>query len=145
MWWRDRFSKGVFGIGGDLQHVKDGQAELRIVEFPAPDNPKPSRSTAKSPLVAPKMQRMVINEAPGNTARALETVKPVEGMRIVGARTIVGPFIELVKGSSGSVAKIDVQEGMWEVKRGEKVDGGERRKVQVRRKRLLEERKKSRT
>jgi len=37
--------------------------------------------------------------------------------------------------SNGSAALIKVQEGMWEDKRGQKVDGGERRRAEVRAKR----------
>ena len=73
-----------------------------------------------------------------------QDLKPVGGMKVVGVRTIVGPYVQPVKGTRGSVGTIKVQEGMWEIRRGVKVDGGERRKVQVRRKRLLEERRTSR-
>lgn len=69
---------------------------------------------------------------------------PVNGMRVRGAQTIVGPYVQPIKDSGGSLAIIRVQEGMWEYKRGQKVDGGERRKVQVRRKRKLEEMRKER-
>lgn len=146
LWWRDRFRKGVFGIGGDLKHVKDGEADLEIVEIPQAKSAWSSPSKKENLVESSTIKRMVINRSPepkGKTSSS-EGIVPVEGMKIVGARTIVGPFIQSVKGTSGSVAKIKVQEGMWEVKRGEKVDGGERRKVQVRRKRLLEERKTSR-
>jgi len=70
-----------------------------------------------------------------------EGLRVVEGMKVRGARTIVGPFVQYVKGTGGSVAVIKAQEGMWEERRGVKVDGGERRKKMVRRNRLLAERK----
>ena len=133
-------------MGGDLQNVKDGGAEIRIVEIPlAKLAPSESRST--SPAIGlPRTKRVIVNEPPEvlEKSPALQHLKPVDGMKVVGARTIVGPYVQPVKGTSGSVATIKVQEGMWEVRRGVKVDGGERRKLQVRRKRLLEERKTSR-
>ena len=91
-------------------------------------------------------KRMIVNAPPEviEKSQSLQQLKPVEGMKVAGVRTIVGPYVQLVKGTRGSVATIKVQEGMWEVRRGVKVDGGERRKVQVRRKRLLEERRTSR-
>ncbi|KAI9695140.1 MAG: hypothetical protein M1820_008908, partial [Bogoriella megaspora] len=32
LWWRERFRKGLFGVGGDMREVENGVAELRIVE-----------------------------------------------------------------------------------------------------------------
>ena len=89
---------------------------------------------------------MIVNAPPEviEKSQSLQQLKSVEGMKVAGVRTIVGPYVQLVKGTRGSEATIKVQEGMWEVRRGVKVDGGERRKVQVRRKRLLEERRTSR-
>ncbi|MDI1493348.1 MAG: telomere length regulation protein [Ramalina farinacea] len=143
LWWRDKFRKGITGIGGDLKHVKDGEAELRVVEVAAPK--AQGSSTRQADLLAP-LKRLVVNE-PAETPSEqlqLDEVKPVEGMRVKGAGIIVGPHVSHVKGSRGSVARIKAQEGMWEVRRGVKVDGGERRKLQVRRKRLLEERRTTR-
>lgn len=141
LWWRDRFRKGIYGIGGDLQNVVDATAELRVVEVPsqnAPRNPSATRTRLE-----PK-RKLVVNVplgAPVNATRAKE-LAPVKGMKVVGAHTIVGPHIKLVKGSNGSVAKIKVQARMWEERRGHKVDGGERRKAQVRHNRRLEENRK---
>ena len=156
-------------MGGDLLHVKDGEAEVRVVEVPAAaaaaattvtttmareteekkEDKKENRRRKDEEELLPRMRRMVVNkpleiggekEGDSTTIEA-SGVKPVEGMKVKGARQIVGPFVQPVKGTSGSVARIKVQEGMWEVKRGEKIDGGERRKKMVRRKRVLEERK----
>ena len=118
--------------------MRDGEAEVRVVEVPVRGSGEGEGSGGLVPL----MRKVVVNEPAGGEGK--EGVKPVEGMRVKGVRTIVGPYVSLVKGTGGSVARIRVQEGMWEVRRGVKVDGGERRKVQVRRKRLLEERKTSR-
>lgn len=146
LWWRDRFRKGVFGVGGDLRHVKDGEAEVRVIEVLVSEAATDSSVTTETDPGLQRVKKMIVNE-PLETMRkrlSQSQLKPVEGMKVVGAKTIVGPYIQPVKGTSGSVARIKVEEGMWEVRRGQKVDGGERRKVQVRRKRLLEERKTSR-
>ena len=50
----------------------------------------------------------------------------------------------MIKGTGGLKARVVVKEGLWEDKRGHKVDGGERRKAEVRSKRRAEERKKAR-
>ena len=97
-----------------------------------------------------KTKQIIVNTPPHTSASELATSlaqeppTPVAGLRIRGAREIVGPYIQAVKGTRGSVARFRVVEGMWEVRRGVKIDGGERRKAMVRRKRTLEERKKRR-
>lgn len=133
-------------MGGDLKNVKDGGAELRVVEVPVAEAAVPRSSSTNVPIGLHRTKRMVVNEPPEVIQKRSwwQQLKPVDGMKVVGVRTIAGPYVQSVKGTSGSVATIKVQEGMWEVRRGVKVDGGERRKVQVRRKRLLEERKTSR-
>ena len=138
LWWRDRFRKGLHGIGGDLQNVMDAVAQVRVVEVPIGNTPASAAITSTRISAKKKLVLNLPPEAPTQGLRAKEA-KPIGGMKVVGAHTIVGPYIEPVKGTGGSVATIRVQEGMWEVKRGHKVDGGERRKVQVRRKRRLEE------
>ena len=50
-------------------------------------------------------------------------------------------MLEPVKGSDGMRARIRLREGIWEEKRGHKVDGGERRKAEVRAKRRAAENK----
>lgn len=148
LWWRDRFRKGIFGVGGDLENVKDGGAELRVVEVSVADaNPTiPNPRTTSTATGLQRTKRMIVNAPPEviGKSQLLQELKPVEGMKVAGVRTIVGPYVQPVKGTRGSVATIKVREGMWEVRRGVKVDGGERRKVQVRRKRLLEDRRTSR-
>lgn len=146
LWWRDRFRKGIFGVGGDLENVKDGGAEVRVVEVPVANAAISESRTTSIATGLQRTKRMIVN-APSEViekSQLSRQLKPVEGMKVAGVRTIVGPYVQLVKGTRGSVATIKVQEGMWEFRRGVKVDGGERRKVQVRRKRLLEERRTSR-
>jgi len=74
----------------------------------------------------------------------LTTAKAIRGLRVKGAFTITGPYVEPIRGTRGRVATLAVKEGMWEDRRGHKVDGGERRKAEVRYKRRAEERKASR-
>ena len=147
LWWRDRFRKGIFGVGGDLTNVKDGGAELRVVEVPLQETTSEGAASTGSASGIRRVKKMIVNE-PAELIQqplSMDKLRPIEGMKVVGVRTIVGPYVQPVKGTHGSVAVIKIQEGMWEVRRGVKVDGGERRKVQVRRQRLLQERKTRRT
>lgn len=134
LWWRDRYKKGIHGTGGDLEHVVDGAAKLQVVEVPIPEAMIPGTNIQRT-------KKFVVNVPPDASGEGLqvEQLRPVSGMKIVGERTIAGPYIQPVKGTSGSVAIMKVQDGMWEERRGVKVDGGERRKAMVRRKRYLEE------
>ena len=121
-----------------MKNVIDAVALVKVVEVPLL---KVSENTKATLTGIPMKRKLVVNlppEAPVEGLK-LEEMKAVGGMKVLGAHTIVGPYVQPVKGTGGSVATIEVQEGMWEVKRGQKVDGGERRKVQVRRKRRLEE------
>ena len=134
LWWRDRYRKGIYGIGGDLEHVTEGTAKLKVVEVPIP-------GATISGTTIQRTKKFVVNVPLelGDQDIQVEQLRPVTGMKIVGERTIAGPYIQPEKGGSGSVALMKVQDGMWEQKRGVKVDGGERRKKMVRRKRYLEE------
>lgn len=64
----------------------------------------------------------------------------IQGLKIVHSNAIAGTGVEPVKGHQG-VARLQVREGLWEQRRGHKVDGGERRKAEVRSKRRATERK----
>ncbi|KAK4151753.1 IGR protein motif-domain-containing protein [Chaetomidium leptoderma] len=123
--WRQRFREGKFGIGGTLKHVENGTAELRVQE------------TDKTPLIR---VRRVINVPPGKTAEEISPsdVVKANGFTVQGVRTIVGPYA--LPGKDGS-ARLTVTEGMWEDRRGHKVDGGERRRDEIRFKRRVAERK----
>jgi hypothetical protein len=124
--WRQRFREGKFGIGGDIKHVENGTALLKIKE------------TDKTPLVR---LRHVVNVPPGT--KKLDEVSPsdmirVGGFTVQGVRTIVGPYALPLKYGG---ARLTVTEGMWEDRRGHKVDGGERRRAEIRFKRRVAERK----
>ncbi len=119
-------------------------AHVRVVEIPSHQRVGAGQPSFKGPDAVKKVIVNVGSDMKDVNDMRLRALRPVQGLKVQGAKTIVGPFVELVKGSGGSVAAIRVQEGMWEQRRGVKVDGGERRKVMVRRKRKLEEMKKAR-
>ncbi|KAF6845402.1 IGR protein domain-containing protein [Colletotrichum musicola] len=117
--WLDKYRRGMFGAGGDLKHVEDGAAYLRIVRHPKTD------------------QKVVVNvpsDVDVTTAKFEELSRP-EGYKVRGAHAICGPYAIPLKDAQG--ARVVVAEGMWEDRQGHKVDGGERRKVEVRYKKRL--------
>lgn len=126
--WRQRFREGKFGIGGDLQHVEGGTAKLKVLEV------------EKDPLTK---VRSVVNVPAGQELEDVprDELVRVAGYHVKGARTIVGPYALPTK-EGGAV--VSVTEGMWEDKRGHKVDGGERRRAEVRFKRRIAERRAAR-
>lgn len=166
--WREKFRNGEFGVGGDLSKVADGKAEVRCVEVPwdariskgvrlgarrAPALEESASATAgkKAPAAtltrSAGMKRVIVNvkaEEPVTerlTGQALSSATSVIGLKQMGANIICGAHVEPIKGSGGSRAIIRVKEGLWEHVRGHKIDGGERRKAEVRAKRRSAERK----
>jgi hypothetical protein len=125
--WREKFRQGRFGIGGELRHVENGEARLSVVEVPA-NGHRPATATLSS-----GKRKIVINSTSSGRDQPLEELKPVAGVKIKGAHTIVGPHVLPLKGGRG--ARIPVKEGLWEDRRGRKIDGGERRQAEVRAKR----------
>lgn len=160
--WREKYRRGEFGIGGDLRFVEDGVATMRAVELPRLQVPRagaaggenganahPPTSTSTQ---APTTTKLIINLPAGETeptaalAKGQSTfdLRKVQGVKLVDGHRIQGPYVQPMKGTYGSVATLKVQEGLWEHRRGHKVDGGERRKAEVRFKRGVEERRKAR-
>lgn len=145
---REKFRNGLYGPGGDLDLVVGGVAQLRVVEVQDPSkmqnaNSGANTSVASSATLTPGMRKAIVNLAPDATEYKhvpSATLKKFAHMRIHRGSKIRGPFLQPVKGTHGTAATIAVQEGMWEDKRGHKVDGGERRRVEVRAKKKLEER-----
>ncbi|GAW12661.1 hypothetical protein ANO14919_020310 [Xylariales sp. No.14919] len=133
--WRQRFRQGQYGIGGDLQHVKDGVAHLRVLE---------ADSTASGVDVTKTPRKFVVNVPAGRSLKACDPAElsRVQGYHVEGAKNIVGPYALPLKGSGG--ARITVTEGMWEDRQGHKIDGGERRRTEVRYKRRIAERREAR-
>lgn len=157
--WRQKFRDGEYGVGGDFQYVKDGKAELRVVEVPrvkkeeVSEKNVPQATSVNSPM--PGMIKLIVNvprgakqsgELVGSLLRDGEDTsqlrKPL-GYKLVDGGTIVGPYIEIVKGSNGAAGVVSVKEGMWEDRRGQKVDGGERRRAEVRHKKGVAEHRKN--
>jgi hypothetical protein len=146
--WRDKFRHGEFGVGGDLKKVVDGVGEVRLVEVPISTSGGSAEASAgKSTITrSPGMMKRIVNVDPSTPLSEMELVKAprVAGLKIKDSHMIYGPHVELVKGSNGRAAVIKVKEGIWEHRRGHKVDGGERRKAEVRAKRRAAERKAAR-
>lgn len=122
--WMQKYRKGDLGPGGDFAFVKDGEAVLR---------------TALPPAEEAKQTKFVVN-VPHPDAEEAEPPKLLPrpfGYTVRGEKTIAGPFaIPLAK----SGASVKVTEGMWEDRRGRKIDGGERRRAEVRFKKRSAER-----
>lgn len=127
--WRQKFREGKFGPGGDLKYVENGAANLHVLEI------------EKDPLTRLKYAVNVpFGKKLGEVSR--EEMARVAGVRIDRVHTITGPFVLPTKG--GRSARITVTEGMWEERRGVKVDGGERRRKEVRFMRRVAERRAAR-
>ena len=142
--WLQRFRNGRFGVGGDCTHVReDGTAELRIVETPVP-NVKPGSEFARATATRSAGMRKVVVNVFGEDYKMQverpEEAKKVAYVSVKGADVIRGPHVEPLAKVPGG-ARIKVKEGLWEDRRGHKVDGGERRQAEVRAKRRRAERK----
>ena len=142
--WTHRYRQGRYGPGGTLQHVKDGVAELRIVHIPQTTTQTGDETVSG---IGPgghwkRMKKIVVNVPAGwramdIPAEELGQLVPVKGFQIKAGHTITGPFAQPTRGRA---ARITVTEGMWEERRGRKIDGGERRRAEVQAKRRGEER-----
>ncbi|KAM4056021.1 IGR protein motif domain-containing protein [Hirsutella rhossiliensis] len=124
--WLQRYRAGALGPGGDFEHVKDGEALLRVALPPAE-----VISNARWVVNAPHGEAEDAQPAPSTLPRP-------SGYLVQGTRSIVGPFARQLPGHGGAVVK--VTEGMWEQRRGRKIDGGERRRAEIRFKRRSAER-----
>jgi hypothetical protein len=147
--WRERFRQGVYGIGGDCKYVEDGKAELQVVEVPV------AKSTPRGELVTAIKSKGMRNIVVNVPAGALEPTEPAAELQpanfvklkiVNGSLSIEGTNVRMLPSSIGYShrAILEAKEGLWEDKQGKKVDGGERRKAEVRAKRRAEERKKQR-
>lgn len=143
---REKFRNGVFGPGGDLEHVVDGTAQLRVVEVPltprdtTTDN-QASRPSTSSATLSPGMRKVIVNLPPDASEYTHDPSKPLKKfahMKIHRGSMLSGPFLQPIKGTDNCAALLKVQEGMWEDKLGHKVDGGERRRAEVRAKKRSE-------
>lgn len=144
--WREKFRNGDYGIGGDLQQVVDGCGEVKVVAASTAANGGKGQDEMIADTRALVGRKVIVNLPSAVPAPTLSTteLKPVKGLKVLGAHTVSGSHVELVKGTMGRVGRITVKEGLWEQRRGHKIDGGERRKAEVRAKRRSEERRTTR-
>lgn len=134
--WRQKFRNGQYGVGGDLQHVKDGAAELRVIEVPSLKAPE--EDTYFSATHTPGKTRLVLNVPEGVTTydkllkpgQSPQELKKPRDYRLKEGHIIKGPYALSTVGD-GTVARVKVTEGMWEDRLGQKVFGGERRRASV--------------
>ena len=158
--WREKFRRGDYGIGGDLKYVKDGIAELRVVDVPSLAA-KTNAGTSQTQGVAqeeafastsrtPGFTKLVLNVPIGMKTYKLEQgqstkdLKKPQGVTLKEGHIIAGSYVMPMKGSDGSAAMIKVTEGMWEDRRGHKVHGGERRRAETLHKMRVAESRKAR-
>ncbi|KAL8340514.1 hypothetical protein RB601_006560 [Gaeumannomyces tritici] len=134
--WRQRYREGRFGVGGDLRFVRDGAADFKVLDVAEP----------RHGLVR---ERVVVN-VPAGTPAGVDAADlpashraPARGFKPVGVRGVSGPYVLPLKGR-GAGAQLTVTEGMWENKVGRKIDGGERRRDEIRFKRRVVERRAAR-
>ncbi|KAK8218369.1 IGR protein motif-domain-containing protein [Phyllosticta capitalensis] len=160
--WREKFRNGEYGVGGDAKWAKDGVAQIKVVEKPVKKLPDNAKAAARRELPlfrklrprlsafarlqkqeeAPKFvgQLATVNTNAGRKKIIVSTkpdskttaTTPMKSLKVMGAGKIRGTGVELVKGSNGTMGQIKVTEGLWEDRRGHKVDGGERRRAEVR-------------
>ncbi|KAK2590921.1 telomere length regulation protein [Conoideocrella luteorostrata] len=128
--WMQRYRKGALGPGGDFEFVRDGKAILKVATPPA------------SVVSDAKWVVNVPNGEEGGDAAASESLPRPKGYIVRGLKSIAGPYATPLPEEAGAVVK--VTEGMWEQRQGRKIDGGERRRAEVRFKRRSAERREER-
>jgi len=143
MRWLEKYRRGEYGMGGDLETIEKGIAECRMTEAPGPTTHKASStSTKRSGTKTLVTTGPLRKEHPGvERSRSFEKRT---GPKIRLGRGIIGRHIEHVQGSGGLAGRLKAAEGLWEDRRGHKVDGGERRKAEVRAKQRSQSRANSR-
>ncbi|UNI19117.1 telomere length regulation protein [Purpureocillium takamizusanense] len=131
--WMQRYRKGALGPGGDFQFVKDGEALLKVATPPA--------AVISDARYVVNVPHQAEEEAEQKQQQPETLPRPI-GYTVHGLRSIAGPYATPLPGQAGAVVK--VTEGMWEQRRGRKVDGGERRQAEVRFKKRSAERRAAR-
>jgi len=150
--WREKFRRGEFGVGGDFQYVKDGIAELRVVEVPSLKVDPVTRQAVSAPAMIgrkPGMEKLIVNVPvgaptyelhPGQTTADLR--KPF-GFTLKNGSIVKGKQAKPLPGTNGRGVLVQAVEGLWEHKRGVKKLGGERRRVENLHKMRVEQNRKS--
>ncbi|CAI7599115.1 unnamed protein product [Penicillium pancosmium] len=118
---REKFRNGLHGPGGDLEHVVDGVAQLRVVEIPASapaanaskDGKDDKGKSETSAPIVPKTKKVVVNLTPDATEythQVSKVLKKYAHMKVQRGNKIMGPFLQPMKGTHGTAATITVQE-----------------------------------
>lgn len=136
--WREKYRRGEYGIGGDFKYVKDGVAELRVVEVPCLPTKKLKAEDEKVTIThTPGMEKLVLNVPNGSETYVLERgqttadLRKAKGYKVKDGYIVTGQAARPMKGTRQSGATVTASEGLWEHKRGHKVHGGERRRAEV--------------
>ena len=117
LWWRERYRNREFGVGGELPNVVDGVAELRAV---------PQRGEEGVLKGWRLVNRRPVEGEQGKAGDGQEVKLP--GVKVGKGGEVMGPYWKAVAGTMGRVVRMQIEEGMWEVARGHKLYGGERRR-----------------
>jgi len=147
--WREKYRRGEYGIGGDFKYVKDGVAELRVVEVPSFKTKDVSEEQVTITRT-PGMEKLVLNVPNGSETYELEPgqttadLRKARGYKVKDGYIVAGQAAKPMKGTHFSGATVTASEGLWEHKRGHKVHGGERRRAEVLHKLRVEANKASR-
>lgn len=74
----------------------------------------------------------LVSVGPGEALTGKEEFrKGIQDVKVRAPGKVSGSYYSPVKDSEGKAIRIKVREGMWEVKRGRKLYGGERRRKNV--------------
>ena len=117
------------GDAGGEPNQGNGTSNASTQEMAASSN----RTTPADPALGVQPQKMDV--------AALSQYPSLKGISHKPGFGLHGSHVRVVKGTKGTVGVLKAQEGLWEHRRGQKVDGGERRKAEVRAKRRQAERK----
>ena len=139
--------KGIGTTGGSYASAMrtPGMQKLILNVPPTPiaetssDITTDTSTTPNPPSASPTIKPFSYHSLPGSPSPS--TLRKPAGLKLLRGHIISAPYITYIKGSNFSAARLKVQEGMWEDKRGHKVDGGERRRAEVKFKRNVAERK----
>lgn len=131
--------------------MSDGVGELRVIEIPSlPSSQQETISTnTVSTNRTPGATKLILNVPSGSQTYQLEQGQTTQDLKKPGfvtlkdGHTIVGSYLQPIKGTNGTAAVLKVIEGMWEDRRGHKVHGGERRRAETLHKLRVAERKKN--
>lgn len=135
--WLERYRRGELGPGGDFRHVQNGEAILKVASTEGKDKKWVVNvpGTAEGELQQDALGHVSASNISTPNVAGERTASKLKGYSVRGADTIVGPYALPLKAGEG--VRVPIVEGMWEHKQGQKVDGGERRRAEVRWKRRI--------